>query len=113
MVLSVHLCIWSYAGLIPESITELKTATVTPSGVKLSDMGVPGDSGYFSRTDSYSQSDYYDDTESGSEAEKASENGRFQMHPLDHQLLIDSRVTSSKKPCLKLGSKDTRTSNQM
>ena len=84
MILMQTFMLILYTGLIPESTTELKSAIVTPSGVKLSHQGVSGDSGYFSRTDSYSQSDYCDDTESDSEAEKASENGRLQMHPPDH-----------------------------
>ncbi len=79
-------------GLIPESIIgELK---ITRSGVKHSEEIIPGDSGYFSRTDSYLQSDYCDDTESESEIEKVS-CGRLQMQPLDRcqtdrQLLLDT-----------------------
>ena len=108
-----------YAGLIPESISELKTAAITQSGVRLRvpDESSPGDSGYFSRTDSYSQSDYCDDMESDSEAEKVSESGRIKMQPLDHcetdrPLLTDSSVTTNSKKLTgfsKLGPKDTRT----
>ena len=88
-------------------IGELKT---TQSGVKFSDEIIPGDSGYFSRTDSYSQSDYCDDTESGGET---SESGRLQMQPLDHcqtnkQLLVDSKMIPSKK-LTGFGSKNIRT----
>jgi hypothetical protein len=113
---SIYTCI---LGLIPESIIgELKT---TQSGVKHSDEIIPGDSGYFSRTDSYAQSDCCDDTESGSETEKASsESGRLEMHPVDHcqtdrQLLLDTKVTSSKKftGFVKLGSRGTRTTLQL
>ena len=82
----LHLYTHIILGLIPDPesiIGELKT---TQSGVKLSEEIIPGDSGYFSRTDSYSQSDYCDDTESGSEAENASESGRLQMQLLQSDL---------------------------
>ena len=63
-----------------------KTFITPPSGVSLVlDRGTPGDSGYFSRTDSCSQSDYCDDMESdiiGAETVLASEGLR--MQPLEH-----------------------------
>ena len=58
--------------------------STTQSSVKFSDEIIPGDSGYFSHTDSYSQLDYCDDAESGSEAENMSEIGRLQMQPMQH-----------------------------
>ena len=61
------------------------TVITPPSGVSLlPEQSIPGDSGYFSRSDSCSHLDYCDDMESDIEAETVLEGEGLRMQPLEH-----------------------------
>ena len=74
---------YTIIGLIPGLVSDLKASLMYKSGrLSVSDETIPGDSSYFSHTESSSQSDFYDETEIGHENESVldSDIGGLVMH---------------------------------
>lgn len=103
-------------GLIPGLVSDVKTSLLyNNGGLSISDENIPGDSSYFSHTESSSQSDSCDETETDTENESVHDSdtgGLVMLSDLNQQTNCPTTgscvvVPDANKGCLALHSKQT------